>query len=156
MNSQNNNNNTDIFRGYGIEVKLADDTHFLVVKETLTRMGVASFSKKTLWQSCHILHKRGRYAIIHFKELFGLDGRKTTITDEDLLRRNQIVQLLQSWGLVEVIDPEGRLDHPEPSMSVDLKVLSHADKKHWTLEAKYDIGNSRNRRYHGSEHHVVA
>jgi len=132
--------NEDIFDGLGVEIKLKSKDDFLKVKETLTRMGVSSKKEKKLYQSCHILHKRGRYAIMHFKEMLDLDGLETDIDDTDLGRRNLIVKLLVEWGLVEVIDAE---EYKEPQLSLaQLKIIPHKEKKEWQLVPKYHIGNS--------------
>lgn len=124
----------DVFKGYGVEITLIRDDDFLKVKETLTRIGIAA-KDKTLYQSCHILHKRGKYAIMHFKELFSLDGKETQISEEDLNRRDSIVTLLKKWGLVEIVDP----GFVELSMH-NLKILSFGEKKNWKLESKYTVG----------------
>jgi hypothetical protein len=130
----------DIFEGLGVEVRLKSKDDFLKVKETLTRMGVSSKKEKKLYQSCHILHKRGRYAIMHFKELLDLDGLETDISDNDIGRRNIIVKLLVDWGLVEAVDPE---EYKEPQLSLaQLKIIPHKEKKDWQLVPKYHIGNS--------------
>lgn len=129
----------DIFNGHGVEIKLTGD-NFLKVKETLTRIGVASKTEKKLFQSCHILHKQGRYAIVHFKELFSLDGKQTNFSTEDVGRRNQIVKLLVEWGLVEVVNKTEQL--PNQSMA-NIKVVSYRDKGDWELVPKYTIGNKR-------------
>lgn len=129
----------DIFNGHGVEIKLTGD-NFLKVKETLTRIGVASKTEKKLFQSCHILHKQGRYAIVHFKELFSLDGKQTNFSTEDVGRRNQIVKLLVEWGLVEVVNKTEQL--PNQSMT-NIKVVSYRDKGDWELVPKYTIGNKR-------------
>ena len=128
----------DLFRGVGVEIGLPSEDSFLKVKETLTRIGVASRKDKTLYQSCHILHKRGRYAIVHFKELFILDGKINTFKEEDLQRRNTIVKLLSEWGLVEV------KDDLENTLALNhVKVISHKEKKDWNLVSKYSIGNKQ-------------
>ena len=130
----------DIFDGLGVEVRLKTKDDFLKVKETLTRMGVSSKKEKKLYQSCHILHKRGRYTIMHFKEMLELDGLETDMSDSDLGRRNVIVKLLVDWGLVEVVDPE---EYKEPQLSLaQLKIIPHKEKKEWELVPKYHIGNS--------------
>lgn len=130
----------DIFEGLGVEVRLKTKDDFLKVRETLTRMGVSSKKEKKLYQSCHILHKRGRYAIMHFKEMLELDGLDTDISDNDLGRRNIIVKLLVDWGLVEAIDPE---EYKEPMLSLaQLKIIPHKEKGEWQLVPKYHIGNS--------------
>jgi len=132
--------NEDIFDGLGVEVKLKSKEDFLKVCETLTRMGVSSKKEKKLYQSCHILHKRGRYAIMHFKELLELDGLETDISDNDIGRRNLIVKLLNDWGLLEAVDPE---EYLEPQLSLaQLKIIPHKEKKDWQLVPKYHIGNS--------------
>lgn len=128
----------DIFDGLGVEIALKTKEDFLKVKETLTRIGVSSKKEKKLFQSCHILHKRGRYAIMHFKEMFLLDGLDSDISDDDTARRNTIVRLLVEWGLIEAIDPE---EYKEPQLSLArLKIISHSEKKDWQLIPKYHIG----------------
>ena len=130
----------DIFDGLGVEVKLKTKDDFLKVCETLTRMGVSSKKEKKLYQSCHILHKRGRYAIMHFKELLDLDGLETDISDTDIGRRNLIVKLLVDWGLIEAIDSD---EYKEPQLSLaQLKIIPYKQKKEWELVPKYHIGNS--------------
>ncbi len=133
-------NNNDITNGLGIEVKLNDPNDFLKIKETLTRIGIASKKNKTLYQTCHILHKQGRYFIMMFKELFALDGKTTNFSDEDRERRNMIVRLLESWKLLEVLDPS----KIEPSKTtVNLKVIPFKEKAEWSLIPKYQIGAKR-------------
>jgi len=130
----------DIFNGLGVEVNLHSDEDFLKVKETLTRMGISSRKEKKLYQSCHILHKRGRYAIMHFKELFILDGLESDISDDDIGRRNTIAKLLDEWGLIEVID---EFEEDEPMLGVNkIKIISHKEKSEWEMIPKYHIGNS--------------
>jgi len=124
-----------------IEVRIAEEEDFLKIKETLTRIGVASRKDQKLYQSCHILHKQGKYYIVHFKELFALDGKTTDFTSEDKGRRNMIIQLLQDWGLIKVIDAETIKD-PKAPMS-QIKIIPHKDKANWTLEAKYNIGRKK-------------
>jgi hypothetical protein len=128
----------DIFEGLGVEVKLEKEEDFLKVKETLTRIGVSSKTEKKLYQSCHILHKRGRYAIMHFKEMFVLDGLDSDMSTDDLGRRNTIVKLLVEWGLVEAVDPK-KYEQPQLSLA-RLKIIPHKEKKEWTLVPKYHIG----------------
>jgi len=123
-----------------IEVTIKEDDDFLKIKETLTRMGVASRKDNTLYQSCHILHKQGRYYIVHFKELFGIDGKSVNLTEVDLERRNAIVHLLEEWGLLNMIDPEKAL--PKGAIN-QFKILSYRDKDKWILTPKYNIGNTR-------------
>ena len=132
---------TNVFGEYGIEIRLKEDDDFLKVKETLTRIGVASRKTKTLFQSCHILHKRGYYAIVHFKELFALDGKPTNFNESDIGRRNTISQLLDEWGLVEIVDPS-KCEEPTAPLN-QIKILPYNEKRDWNLEAKYSIGNSR-------------
>jgi hypothetical protein len=133
-------NDEDIFQGLGVEIKLNSDDDFLKVRETLTRMGVSSRKEKKLYQSCHILHKRGRYAIMHFKELFELDGLDSNISDNDIGRRNSIAKLLDEWGLLSVIED---FEEDEPMAKVSqIKIISHKDKDEWELIPKYHIGNS--------------
>jgi hypothetical protein len=128
----------DVFKGLGVEVRLEEEDDFLMVKETLTRIGVSSRKENKLFQSCHILHKRGRYAIMHFKELFILDGLESDISETDLGRRNLIAKLLDEWELCEIIDLD-RIKDPLASMG-QIKILSHKDKKEWELIPKYHIG----------------
>lgn len=128
----------DIFKGVGIEISLPTPDSFLKVKETLTRIGISSRKEKKLYQTCHILHKQGRYSILHFKELFILDGKKNTFTEEDLARRNTIVNLLSEWELIAIVN-EGATDSIAAPIN-QIKILSHKEKSNWTLEAKYNIG----------------
>jgi hypothetical protein len=124
-----------------VEVTLPSQDSFLKVKETLTRIGVASKKDKILYQSCHILHKQGRYYIVHFKELFILDGKANTLSDEDKSRRNTIVNLLEEWGLVKAVNPESVQDPVAPLSQI--KVLPHKEKDEWSLVAKYSIGKRK-------------
>mgnify|MGYP003339432275 CR=1 FL=1 len=123
-----------------LEVVLVQPDDFLKVRETLTRIGVASRKDKVLYQSCHILHKQGRYFIVHFKELFALDGKLTDISENDLQRRNTIAKLLSDWGLISVLDDSIISDQAPLSQ---IKVISHKDKNNWELQAKYNIGKKR-------------
>jgi len=125
---------------YMVEVFLSEPDDFLKVRETLTRIGVASRKEKKIYQSCHILHKQGRYFIVHFKELFALDGKHTTITLNDIQRRNRIVKLLSDWNLIEV--SEG-VDITDIAPLNQIKVLSYKEKEDWILEPKYNIGIKR-------------
>jgi len=127
----------DIFRGNGIEVTISSPDDFLKIKETLQRIGVASKKSNTLWQSCHILHKQGKYAIMHFKELFLMDGKESDITDNDLDRRNTIAKLLQDWGLLKVVNATD-IEYLAPLSQI--KIIAYKDKKDWQLESKYSIG----------------
>ena len=122
-----------------VEVTLAEKDDFLKVRETLTRIGVASKKDKTLYQSCHILHKRGQYYIVHFKELFALDGKPTDISENDLSRRNAIVNLLEDWGLLTIVDKK-QTETPEPIFLSQVKIISHKEKSEWRLTPKYNIG----------------
>jgi hypothetical protein len=131
----------ELFKGYGVPVKLSDEESFLKVRETLTRIGIASRKEKTLWQSCHILHKQGFYHILHFKELFMLDGRTSDISETDIARRNTITLLLQDWDLVKVIG-NSIIGDKVLDMS-QIKVLSHKEKFDWKLEHKYSIGSRK-------------
>ena len=127
--------------GYApLEVTLNHPDDFLKVRETLTRIGVASRKDKILYQSCHILHKQGRYFIVHFKELFALDGKQADLCDNDIERRNTIAKLLVDWGLVKIID-HGRHNLMAPLSQI--KVLSFKEKDEWTLQTKYNIGKKR-------------
>ena len=123
-----------------IEVTLSEPDDFLKVRETLTRIGVASRKEKKLYQSCHILHKKGQYFIVHFKELFALDGKRANLTNNDVQRRNRIVQLLSDWGLVGVVVKENIEDAAPLSQ---IKVISYKDKGDWILESKYNIGKKK-------------
>ena len=120
-----------------VEVTLNEPDDFLKVRETLTRIGVASRKEKKIYQSCHILHKQGRYFLVHFKELFALDGKHANLTSNDVQRRNRIAQLLSDWGLVGVVDAD-RIQDIAPLNQI--KVLSYKDKGDWILEQKYNIG----------------
>ena len=121
-----------------VEVKLNDSEDFLKVRETLTRIGVASRKDKTLYQSCHILHKQGKYYIVHFKELFALDGKPTNISDQDVARRNTIANLLSEWKLVSLVDSNKIKDPIAPLSQV--KIVGFKDKEGWDLVTKYSIG----------------
>ena len=123
-----------------VEVVLSQPDDFLKVRETLTRIGVASRKEKKLYQSCHILHKQGRYFIVHFKELFALDGKYANITQNDLQRRNRIAHLLADWGLIQIKDQESIADIAPLNQ---IKVIAFKDKTDWTLEAKYNIGKKK-------------
>tara|TARA_B100000925_G_C21821075_1_gene392915 strand:- start:35 stop:454 length:420 start_codon:yes stop_codon:yes gene_type:complete len=120
-----------------LEVSLKEPDDFLKVRETLTRIGVASRKDKKLFQSCHILHKQGRYFIVHFKELFALDGKHSNLSENDLQRRNTIAQLLADWGLISIVNPDVAENKAPLSQ---IKVISFKDKGNWTLETKYNIG----------------
>jgi len=122
-----------------VEITLNQEDDFLKVRETLTRIGVASKKDRTLFQSCHILHKKGQYYVVHFKELFALDGKPTDITENDLSRRNAIVKLLEDWELVKVVRKE-QIETPAPIFLSQIKILSHKEKKDWQLVPKYNIG----------------
>ena len=127
--------------GYApLEVLLVQPDDFLKVRETLTRIGVASRKDKILYQSCHILHKQGKYYIVHFKELFALDGKQADITDNDLERRNTIAKLLSDWGLVKIIENN---KFTELAPLSQIKVISYKDKHEWDLQTKYNIGKKR-------------
>lgn len=138
----------DIFRGFGVPVELprnaaAEDPlrdAFLKIKETLTRIGIASAQSKTLCQSCHILHKQGQYAILHFKELFGLDGKSSNFSEEDRGRRNMITSLLEDWGLLKIIDHTLVKDKLPLNQ---IKILPFSQKAFWVLTQKYSIGTKK-------------
>jgi hypothetical protein len=121
-----------------LEVGLNEPDDFLKVRETLSRIGVASRKERKLYQSCHILHKQGKYYIVHFKELFALDGKNTNLSDNDIARRNTISKLLSDWGLVSIISDLG-----EVAPLSQIKVISFSEKKEWTLETKYNIGKKK-------------
>ena len=122
-----------------IEVSLSEPDDFLKVRETLTRIGVASRKEKKLYQSCHILHKQGKYFIVHFKELFALDGKKANLSMNDVQRRNRIIQLLSDWGLITTVN-EDTLDIAPLNQ---IKVISYKEKNNWVLETKYNIGKKK-------------
>ena len=121
-----------------LEVGLNEPDDFLKVRETLSRIGVASRKERKLYQSCHILHKQGRYYIVHFKELFALDGKKTNLSENDIARRNTIANLLRDWGLINII---GEVAEVAPLSQI--KVLSFSEKNEWPLETKYNIGKKK-------------
>ena len=123
-----------------VEISLNEPDDFLKVRETLTRIGVASRKEKKIYQSCHILHKQGRYFLVHFKELFALDGKHANLTSNDVQRRNRIAQLLSDWGLVEVLNVEQIKDIAPLNQ---IKVLAYRDKGDWILETKYNIGSKK-------------
>ena len=123
-----------------VEVRLGEEDDFLKVRETLTRIGVASRKDKTLYQSCHILHKQGRYFIVHFKELFLLDGKPSNLNTNDLQRRNTITTLLSDWGLVSIVNND---QAKEKAPLRQIKIIPHRDKVNWELLAKYSIGNTK-------------
>ncbi len=132
--------NEDVFKGYGVEVELANPDDFLILRETLTRIGIPSSTEKRLTQSCHLLHKRGRYSIMHFKEMFGIDGKKTSLEDDDLQRRNTVAHLLQDWGLCKIISPEKSSARLELSK---IKIVPFEEKRNWQLVPKYHFGASK-------------
>ena len=121
-----------------LEISLKEPDDFLKVRETLSRIGVASRKERKLYQSCHILHKQGRYYIVHFKELFALDGKQTNLSENDIARRNTIAKLLDDWGLVKLL---GTAEPVAPLSQI--KVLSYREKEEWTLETKYNIGKKK-------------
>ena len=134
-----------------VEISLNEPDDFLKVRETLTRIGVASRKEKKIYQSCHILHKQGRYFLVHFKELFALDGKHANLTSNDVQRRNRIAQLLSDWGLVEVLNTDQIKDIAPLNQ---IKVLAYRDKGDWILETKYNIGSKKKknmRRYEPNE-----
>ena len=122
------------------EVQLKEPDDFLKVRETLTRIGVASRKERKLYQSCHILHKKGQYYIVHFKELFALDGKKANLSNNDLQRRNRIIKLLSDWGLVTIVK-ESTIDDAAPLSQI--KVFAYKEKGEWSLESKYNIGKKK-------------
>ena len=141
------NEDDDLFRGLGIEVRIAEKEDFSKIVETLTRIGILSKKESKLYQSCHILHKTNRdtgkshYAIIHFKEMFKLDGKFSDFSDEDKARRNRIAFLLQEWGLLKIVDPD-RYSNNLASMN-QIKIIPFKDKGDYVLEAKYTIGKKK-------------
>jgi len=124
-----------------IEVTLKEQDDFLKVRETLTRIGVSSRKEKVLYQSCHILHKQGQYYIVHFKELFALDGKEATIDDNDISRRNAIANLLEEWGLVKIVNRQVMTDNIAPLHQI--KIISFKEKDEWQLVTKYNIGKKK-------------
>lgn len=124
----------------GIEIKLKTPDSFLILKESLSRIGIASKTSKTLYQSCHILHRSGKYFIVHFLELFALDGKETSISDDDYRRRNTIVKMLGDWKLCEIIN-KSELEFLVPT--AEIKIVPHKEKKNWSLIAKYTIGQRK-------------
>lgn len=124
-----------------VEVRLVNEDDFLKVRETLTRIGIASRKDRTLYQSCHILHKQGQYYIVHFKELFALDGKPSNFDEVDISRRNTIANLLCDWGLIELVD-KNKSSEPVAPLS-QIKILPYKEKDAWNLEAKYNIGRKR-------------
>lgn len=132
---------SDLFKGYGIEIKLKTPDKFNVVEETLSRIGYASRTNNVLYQSCHIFHKRGQYAIMHFKEMFAFDGRPTEITEDDLARRTRITELLKEWDLIEILDTIAD-DEPRASLH-KIKIVPFKDKANWTFIRKYSLGSKR-------------
>ena len=130
-------NELDIFRGTGVEVALTNEDDFLKVKETLTRIGVSSKKDNVLYQSCHILHKQGKYAIMHFKEMFYLDGKPSNMSEDDIPRRNTIAKLLEEWGLVTIVNKNS----VQETLPINqIKILPYKEKNDWELVAKYNIG----------------
>lgn len=124
-----------------VEVKIAEEEDFLKIKETLTRIGVASRKEKKLFQSCHIFHKQGKYYLVHFKEMFLVDGKISNISEEDIGRRNKIAELLQEWGLLKVVD-NSKIESPKASMG-QIKIINHKEKGEWELCTKYNMGRSK-------------
>lgn len=124
-----------------VEIELAEKNDFLKVRETLTRIGVAAKNQNVLYQSCHILHKQGRYYVVHFKELFALDGKPSNMSENDIARRNTIANLIAEWGLVKLVDPN-KTKEPYAPLS-QIKILPHKEKNDWELVAKYNIGKKR-------------
>ena len=124
-----------------VEVLISEEEDFLKIKETLTRIGVASRKEKKIFQSCHILHKQGKYYIVHFKELFALDGKPTNFSEEDIGRRNTIAHLLEEWGLIDIVNHDS-CKEPKTPLS-QIKILSYKEKGDWELVAKYNIGRKK-------------
>lgn len=139
----------NLFRGQGVEIELPSPDNFLKIKETLMRIGIASRRDRTLFQSCHILHKRdketdvSRYVILHFKELFILDGKQNNLEEEDIGRRNTIVNLLEEWSLLKIVDPK-QTEHPITPLN-KIKIIAFKEKDTWSLESKYTVGNKKGR-----------
>lgn len=132
---------TDVFQGLGVPINLINQEDFLKIKETLTRIGIASNKDKILYQSCHILHKQGKYAIFHFKEMFILDGKPSNFTEDDRARRNTIANLLHDWELYDLVD-EKKSESPVLPLS-HIKIIKNSEKKEWSLVAKYTVGKKK-------------
>jgi hypothetical protein len=130
---------TDVKMEDMLEITLKEPDDFLKVRETLSRIGVSSRKEKVLYQSCHILHKQGKYYIVHFKELFLLDGKPVNFSENDIPRRNKIAELLQDWGLLTIVDKSERQTVPINQ----IKIISHREKSEWELRTKYDIGSKK-------------
>lgn len=143
MNDFDNNDidDDDVFDGLGIEVTLKNKEDFLKIVETLTRIGIVSKKDKTLFQTANLLHKKGKYAIMHFKEMFALDGRNTDISDNDIARRNTICRLLKEWELLEIVDEE-EIKEPQVNVS-EIKILSFSEKNNYNLVQKYKVGRKK-------------
>jgi hypothetical protein len=124
-----------------VEIKIAEEEDFLKIKETLTRIGIASRKEKKLYQSCHIFHKQGKYYIVHFKEMFLIDGKQSNFSEEDKGRRNKIIALLQDWNLLKVVESE-KIQSPVAPMN-QIKIINHKEKNEWALESKYNIGKKK-------------
>ena len=124
-----------------IEVTLVEQDDFLKVRETLTRIGVSSRKEKILYQSCHILHKKGKYYLVHFKEMFALDGKPSNISENDLQRRNAIAKLLEEWGLITILNPQLMIDNIAPIHQI--KIISYREKDDWELVSKYNMGKNK-------------
>lgn len=139
---KNPDEDVNLFRGLGVEIRLKNPDDFLKVRETLSRIGVASKKDKILYQSCHILHKKGRFAIMHFKELFILDGKPSNFDDSDVARRNTIADLLCQWELVELVNPSSTKELKAPLNQI--KIVKHGEKADWNLVVKYSIGKKKN------------
>ena len=133
--------NEDNFKGLGVKIQLQDEDAFLKIRETLTRIGIASKKEKTLFPSCYILHKRGEYSILHFKELFSLDGKPTDICENDIARRNTIALLLHDWGLLTILSNKV-IESQTVDMS-QIKILTHKEKHEWEISHKYSIGSKK-------------
>lgn len=139
MDNEEKQEKEDLFKGYGVKITLKKDDDFLKIKETLTRIGVTARNENTLYQTVHILHKRGEYAIVHFKELFAFDGKVPDLSDEDIARRNTIVKLLAEWKLLDIVDAVWFNALPKLEMS-KIKIIPFKEKSNWTLVEKYKIG----------------
>jgi hypothetical protein len=136
-----NDKEGDVFRGYGVRINLKDPVDFLKIKETLTRIGMPKYPDQKLFQSCHIFHKRGSYAIMHFKELFAFDGKHSDTDEDDIAKRNLIVKLLNEWNLLDIEDPEFLEEGNNPIAHIsNVRVVPFKDKSNWTFISKYDIG----------------
>lgn len=139
------NSNIDVFEGNGVKVELTSDKSFVMIMEILTRIGIISRNNKTVWQSCHIYHKKGKYAIFHFKELFLMDGKSANIEKSDYARRNRIAKMLEEWGMIKILP--GQFDDNTPMAPANkIRIIPAKEKANYSLIAKYSLGSGNKRR----------